>query len=77
MNGGAGRERQGQGRDGGAQITDDLMDHEKMLAFALREQQLQEILSRGGMHCLGFSQAMWGVRMEAHKGGEGISPGDR
>lgn len=25
-----------------------LMDHEKMLAFALREQQLQEILSRGG-----------------------------
>lgn len=42
------RERQGQGSDGGAQITDDLRDHEKMLAFALREQQLQEILSRGG-----------------------------
>ena len=47
--GGRGRERQGQGSDGGAQITNDLMDHEKMLAFALREQQLQEILSRGGM----------------------------
>lgn len=40
------RERQGQTDDGGAQITDDLTDHEKMLAFALREQQLQEILSR-------------------------------
>ena len=53
------------------------MDHEKMLAFALREQQLQEILSRGGMHCLGFSQAMWGVRMEAHKGGEDTSSSGR
>lgn len=51
------------------QIDHSLTDHVKILAFALREQELQEILNRRGMRSgLGFHRlllAMWLVRVEA------------